>query len=228
MSYYLDSIKVIQTIERLENRITERFPESGLKQVCHNFSTIAKDSKRRIDWIEQPNLWLRCGIGSFILIAVLTFIYAINSLELRVKLPDLAELIQILEALLNDIILVGAALFFLITFELRIKRARTMQSLHELRGLAHVVDMHQLTKDPAILIGKLQPTASSPKRTLTAFELKRYLDYCSELLDLIGKMAALYSQRLPDPQIVSAANDIEDLCTSMSRKIWQKIVKIEE
>ncbi len=57
-------------------------------------------------------------------------------------------------------------------------------------------------------------------------QLKRYLDYCSEMLSLVGKVAALYSTGFPDSEIVSAANDIEDLCTSLSRKVWQKIVVI--
>lgn len=227
MTSTLDTDKVLHTIEKLEKRISERFPEAGLRQVCANFYSIAKDSRRRIAWIEKPNLWLRWGIGLVIVAGVAVLIYTLSLLNLRVRLPDVAELIQILEALLNDIILIGAAIFFLITIETRIKRARSLQSLHELRGMAHVVDMHQLTKDPAILLTKSQPTSSSPRRELNAFQLKRYLDYCSELLSLIGKMAALYSQQLPDPQIVTAANDVEELCTSMSRKIWQKIVMID-
>jgi hypothetical protein len=70
-------------------------------------------------------------------------------------------------------------------------------------------------------------TASSPPRTLTRFELVRYLDYCSEMLSLIGKVAALYVQDLPDSQAVSAVDDIEDLTTGLSRKIWQKIMILE-
>ena len=228
MAHTLDTDQVLQTISQLEKRISERFPDAGLCRVCSDFYTIAKDARRRIAWIEKPNLWLRWGSGLFIVLAIGVFIYTISLFDLRVRLPDVAEMIQLMEALLNEIILIGAAIFFLVTIETRIKRARSLQSLHELRGLAHVVDMHQLTKDPAMLLSKSTPTISSPKRELNAFQLKRYLDYCSELLSLIGKMAALYSQRLPDPQIVTAANDVEELCTSMSRKIWQKIVMIEE
>ena len=222
----LDTKKVLQTIVRLEQRINERFPDSGLEQVCTDFLGIAERTQNRIQWIEKPNLWLRWGIAAVILAGLTIFVYSLSLLELRVRLPDLAESIQILEALLNDVILIGAAVFFLITIEARIKRARTLQALHELRGMAHVVDMHQLTKDPAVIVND-NPTNSSPTRNLTAFQLKRYLDYCSELLSLIGKMAALYSQRLPDPQIVTAASEVEALCTSLSRKIWQKIVMID-
>jgi hypothetical protein len=131
------------------------------------------------------------------------------------------------EAFLNTLVLAGACLFFLFTLETRIKRSRTLKALHELRSIAHVIDMHQLTKDPVISYSVgAQPTPSSPKRQLNAFELRRYLDYCAEMLSIVGKTAALYSQQMPDEEIVSAANDVEILCASMSHKIWQKIMII--
>jgi len=34
---------------------------------------------------------------------------------------------------------------------------------------------------------------------MTHFELTRYLDYCSEMLALISKIAAIYVQRSHDP-----------------------------
>jgi hypothetical protein len=87
--------------------------------------------------------------------------------------------------------------------------------------------MHQLTKDPAIIVG-LGPTASSPVRDLTTAELLRYLDYCTEMLSLIGKLAALYVQYFPDAQVTSAVNDVEELTTDLSRKIWQKIILVQQ
>jgi hypothetical protein len=55
----------------------------------------------------------------------------------------------------------------------------------------------------------------------------RYLDYCSEMLALIGKTAALYGQFLQDPVILGAVDEIQDLTSSLSQKIWQKITTIE-
>ena len=62
---------------------------------------------------------------------------------------------------------------------------------------------------------------------MTPFELGRYLDYCSEMLSLTGKVAALYAQDLDDPVVVEAVNDIEMLATNLSRKIWQKIAILQ-
>jgi hypothetical protein len=58
---------------------------------------------------------------------------------------------------------------------------------------------------------------------MTLFELSRYLDYCSEALSLTGKVAALYVQRFDDAVALDAVNEVEQLTTGLSRKIWQKL-----
>jgi hypothetical protein len=135
-------------------------------------------------------------------------------------------LVQVSEAGLNVFLLLSAAILFLVTAETRIKRRRALKAIHELRALAHVIDMHQLTKDPERLMSRRAATPSSPKQDLTQFELGRYLDYCSEMLSLIGKLAALYVQKFDDPVALAAVNEVEDLTTGLSRKIWQKIMII--
>jgi hypothetical protein len=88
--------------------------------------------------------------------------------------------------------------------------------------------MHQLTKDPAALSDDFKPSAHSPTRTLSAADLSRYLDYCSEMLSITGKLAALYAQSVNDDVVVQAVNDVENLGTNLSRKIWQKIMMIAD
>jgi hypothetical protein len=134
---------------------------------------------------------------------------------------------QGIDAAMNIAVLVGAALFFTISLEDRTKRRRSLRDLHVFRSIAHVIDMHQLTKDPGTLLGEAHSTASSPKRTMSKYELTRYLDYCSEMQALTGKLAALYAQNLPDPVVIEAVNDIEELTANFSRKIWQKITILE-
>ena len=64
---------------------------------------------------------------------------------------------------------------------------------------------------------------SSPARELSASELGGYLDYCSELLSVISKLAALQVQHFHDAVTLAAVNEIETLTTGLSSKIWQKI-----
>jgi hypothetical protein len=122
------------------------------------------------------------------------------------------------------IILAGAGIFFLITLDSRIKRRRALAAIHELRVISHIIDMHQLTKDPEMTIAHGYETPSSPKRKMTVFKLNRYLDYCCEMLSLVGNISALYIQNFDDPVAISSAYEIESLTNGTSRKIWQKIM----
>jgi hypothetical protein len=112
-------------------------------------------------------------------------------------------------------------------FETRLKRGRALSAINELRALAHIIDMHQLTKDPETTLRRNPTTDVSPARNLSPFELSRYLDYCSELLALVSKVGALYVQSFPDSQALSAVDEIESLTTGLSRKIWQKIMILD-
>jgi hypothetical protein len=130
----------------------------------------------------------------------------------------------VFEAGINDLILIGAAIFFLTTLERRIKRGRALTAIHELRSVAHIIDMHQLTKDPERILNTSPLTAHSPRPAMTMFVLRRYLDYCSEMLSLVGKIATLYVQRFDDDVALAAASEVEELTTGLSQKIWQKII----
>ena len=216
------------TVSRLATRINERFPASGLSNVARELLSVTSESADRCREIARPQYVLRSLIGA----AALVLVIGVVAVPLEARAPGplkLDELVQVTEAGVNVLVLTGGALFFLVTTERRMKRARVLKSLEELRALAHVIDMHQLTKDPhRVLEGKKYATTrSSPTDGLTPFQLFRYLDYCSEMFSLIGKLAALYAQQIHDPVIVGAANDIEILTTGLSRKVWQKIMILE-
>ncbi|MFT4666816.1 MAG: hypothetical protein ACI8YQ_002407 [Polaribacter sp.] len=219
----LDTQRIDRTISRLLKRIDERFPDSGLGKVGTDFYEFNKHCAENIEWISRPIYWIRIVTYLFIGLAAIGLIYSITLLRFEVT-PTFSNVAAVLEAVVNDVILLGAGIFFLFTLENRVKRTRAIRSLNELRGFAHVVDMHQLTKDPQLIGQPYSKTDNSPKRTMTKFELQRYLDYCSELLSLIGKTAVLYAQQLPDEVVLSSANELEQLCSSLSQKIWQKLI----
>jgi hypothetical protein len=208
----------------LGRRIEERFPASGLSGVCRELLTIARESQERAAWIAKPQRALRAIIGVLIAIIIVSLVSVLSNLSMPSGGFDAVGLIQFSEAGINILILIGAAILFLITVETRIKRARAIKAIHELRALAHVTDMHQLAKDPDRALVSRTETPSSPKQDLSAFELMRYLDYCSEMLSIVGKIAALYVQKFDDPVVLAAAEDVEALTTGLSRKIWQKIM----
>ncbi len=57
--------------------------------------------------------------------------------------------------------------------------------------------------------------------------LGRYLDYCTDLLSLTGKLSALLVQRFRDGAVLAEVNEIEALASALSGRIWQKIQLLE-
>jgi hypothetical protein len=224
----LDPQAVAITIERLCRRIEHRFPESGLAHVCRELDKIGENTKERAKWISQPILGLRLAAAALVLVIVAGLGLTAYSLQAPSTALTLPEFIQVLEAGINDVVLIGAAVFFLVTMEDRIKRRRALEALHELRSIAHVIDMHQLTKDPEFLLGRGKESGHVPPRTMTRFELSRYLDYCSEALSLTAKIAAIYAQAFDDEVALEAVQEIEDLTNGLSRKIWQKLTLLHD
>lgn len=225
---------IVKTIELLHQRIAERFPDSGLNNVCNQLLVVAQNMQARADWIGKPVNWLRfltwaiCLIIVGVAIAPLVFLaFSENGFELHDE-NWFTEVLQFMETATNNVVLIGAAIFFLLTAETRYKRQRALKALHELRSIAHVIDMHQLTKDPHRITGKkvFRSTEGSPKLEMTQFLLRRYLDYCSEMLSLTGKIAAVYAQEFDDQGAITGASELETLTTGLSRKIWQKIAML--
>jgi len=222
----LDSDRIVETVQILHRRIEGRFPGSGLSKVVAEVLRVSEETVGRIRWIQKPHLPLRCAaavLSLAIIALVLLMLVRIHQFQFN----DYTNFIQALEASISSVVFIGAAILFFVSWENRIKRRRALKAIHELRALAHIVDMHQLTKDPESYFAPADKTASPAKRAMTPFELNRYLDYCSELLALISKIAALYVQGFQDPVLLDAVDDMEDLTAGFSQKIWQKITILE-
>ena len=223
----LDVEAILETVRRLERRISERFPSSGLLSICHELVSLAEDVQQRANAIAAPNIALRAAVYILISAGVAGLLIIAFGVRFQIGNAELLTVLQAVEAAANIVVLLGAAVFFLISLETRLKRNRSLRDLHVFRSIAHVIDMHQLTKDPSSALASDYATASSPQRTMTPFELTRYLDYCSEMLSLTSKLAAVYAQNLPDPVVIDAVYDIESLTTDLSQKIWQKITILD-
>lgn len=219
----LDAHKIIATIETLRARITDRFPDSGVGKVCGELLDIARESQKRCEWIRSPLKLLRAGVGLIIVLIVGGVIETLMQVDFGQVKFHFADFVQVMEAGTNELVLVGASIIFLVTVEKRVKRSRSVKAINELRTLAQVIDMHQLTKDPERVLGSWATTPHSPKETLNSFQLIRYLDYCSEMLSLSSKVGALYGQSFPDDAVLGSIHELETLTTGLSSKIWQKI-----
>jgi hypothetical protein len=221
----LEGALILKTLDKLHARILARFPNAGLVNVCAQLRETAAFSVRDASALAKPSAGWRAVSVALILAGIAAQVAAFRFIHVDTAALTVPEVVQGLEAAVNLAILFGGALWFVLTLEQRAKRQRVLDAVHRLRSLAHVIDMHQLTKDPTVVLDK-HKTAASPERTMTRFELTRYLDYCAEMLSLIGKLAALYGERMRDGVAIDAVNDIENLTTGLGRKIWQKITII--
>ena len=214
-----------QTIQRLENRIGRHFPQAGLRQVAAELTAISDVAVRTSRRISRPIYLLRVPIWA-LLIGIFVFLAVELLLVGRIgEIASVEELVQVLEAALGTVFFLAALVAFLLSLESRWKRSRALEAIHELRAIAHVVDMHQLTKDPTepnLGEARMAPDA----RPLTTEEFTRYLDFCGEMLSLISKLAVLYIQDFPDDVAVNAVDEVESLTHALNRRIWQKITLV--
>jgi hypothetical protein len=222
---------ILKTICTLEHRIEERFPDSGLLAVCREFYQLAVRSDVLAKRLEKP-IWLvrlAALVASFLLVGLALWAIAQLVEQFQFDSGAVLDVLQTTESAINELIFLGLAVYTLISLEARLKRRTVQEMLHRLRSIAHIVDMHQLTKDPAFMLSQnsAPATESSPAGGLTKYQLARYLDYCSEMLSLNAKVAALFAQHTDDTEVVSAVKDLEDLTQGLSAKIWQKIMILD-
>ena len=135
----LDPQLTTQSIERLARRISERFPDSGLAGVRHELPAVGLEAEAKSAWISRPNLLLRSLVALVIGGAVTVLVFGLTEMELKLSRTGVGDVIQIVDAGVNTLVIIGAALIFLVTVENRVKRYRTLEVLHELRSLAHVI-----------------------------------------------------------------------------------------
>ncbi|RWM10385.1 hypothetical protein [Mesorhizobium sp.] len=159
----LDPELIIETAERLEERIGERFPEAGLRGVAGELVSLSRDLARAAKELEAPIWWLRTLIVGAFVAGVLVFLFVGTVLPLdRISgADDAVQSVQGIEATINTVILAVLGFLALISTEERIK------------------------------------------------------------------IAALFAQSVNDDVVVDGVNDIENLSSNLSRKIWQKITLIE-
>ena len=210
-------------------RIERRFPGSGLGNVCRELAQIAAKARERAAWIARPIIPLRIAAGALSLLIVAGLAGTVSRLHVAGDEFRLLDFTQLLESGINDLVLTGAAIWFLLSLETRIKRHRALAAIHEMRAIAHVIDMHQLTKAPETVLGQapgIEAAGGPARRALSSADLALYLDYCSELLSLTGKVAVLYVQDFDDGAARDGVNDVEELTNGLSRKIWQKMTVV--
>lgn len=222
----LEGPAVRETVLALYGRIQARFPKRGLLGVCGDLLTLVEEVQLGSSQVQSRIRVARLAsrVVMVLVLAGTVFALAMAARDVfRHGLDSFVDLLPLIETAINDIVFAGIAVFFLWSFPERVQRGQLLKLLHQLRSTAHVIDMHQLTKDPEQLKPSFVPTAKSTKLDLNRDQMERYLDYCSEMLSLVGKTAALCAEESRDNLVLETVSTIENLTVGLSRKIWQKI-----
>jgi hypothetical protein len=220
----LSKEKLLETAEGLAHRIAERFPKSGLSEVAAELTQVTREALARAEAIRRPNVLLRAGLAGLVVLAALGLWWLFPTAGEQATL--LGKAYHLLDAAKGGAVYLGAFALFFVTLEVRLKRRKALRAVHELRALAHVIDMHQLTKDPDRLGAPDGPQLPSG-RPMNAEQVGQYLHYCTELLALVSKVGQLYVQGFPDATALAAVDQFEGLATGLSQKIWQKIMILD-
>ncbi len=222
----LAALHVGHTVDQLERRIRARFGDRGLTRA-------ALDLRRLVDEIDeeagQSHVRLRRTtlVARSISVTIVAATVALLVFSLRNALSEGLEKsedwVPLIESVINDLVFSGIAMLFLWAFPERRERRTLLRLLHRLRSLAHVIDMHQLSKDPEQVSPTYTRTEQSVTHGLDAEQLHHYLDYCSEMLSLTAKTAALCVEHSTDEVVLNTVSTLETMTTELSNKIWQKI-----
>jgi len=223
----LEAPAVKETVEELYGRIEARFPKRGLLGVCGDLvklvdevQDVAGAGQRRIRIARYVSRVLMLVV---IAVTIVALVFAARDAITGDEDLSSVDLLDVAGSAISDVVYAAIAIFFLWSFPERLERSRLLSLLHQLRSTAHVIDMHQLTKDPEQLKPSFVPTSKSTRLDMTRDQVERYLDYCSEMLSLVGKTAALCAEESRDSVILETVSTIETLTVGLSRKIWQKI-----
>lgn len=222
----LDPGRILQTIQLFRQRIGKVFPGSGLSEVSDELEEAAQLCFAEAEVLRRPLWGLRIAVAVGVLLLLLVPLEMCWLFRFPVQFHSFGEFVQATDAGFNVLVLLAGAALFLVSMETRVKRRRALKVLHELRSLAHVVDMHQLSKDPVMDLGALDDgvrLSDRPKAVNETRDLWFYLSFSTDLLSVIGKLAACFAQGQADRIVLDTVNEIEAISTALSRKIWQKM-----
>lgn len=219
------------TSKRLVTRIGERFGDCEVLHLAAQVDRIVSRSHTRLRGSRWLGFMIRLVIWPTVIAALVALGYGIYLFNPKIQTSSGLELVQGIESLIQVLLVLAATTWFFLTLNTRLVRGRLLRAVQELRSLAHAIDLDQLDKDPDRL--KRQgddDTPTSPKLgdINTPFLLSRYLDYCGEMLSLIGKVAAIYAEKIDDPIVLSELGDVERLTNDYRLNVGMKMASVSQ
>jgi len=213
MSYgALSSREILETLYRLRNRISERFPGCSLLKLSDQVADLLKEAQDRSKWVKRDLSIFRIPLIAFALIFPALIVVSFLKLNLDIRLFSVGDIFDCIQTVIFYILFIWAAFFYVQHLERRKRKRKVLNIFHKVRQLAHLIEMLQLGKDPSRADAEGKDTPSSPARLKDVFLLSRYRAYCKELLVILSKIPAIYSQHFEDAEVLSLVGGLETLC----------------
>lgn len=224
----LDGKRLHQTVSKLTTRVNKLFPRSGISKVSQELVELTSHTVARAQDLAKPNWRIRGSIIAMVVFGLPMPLLILPYLQFQESVNNWADFLEATDAGLHMLILLGAGILFLASLENRIRRNRTLAALSELRSISHIIDMHQLSKDPGEHGTNLPLDKEDTRTVRNDNELCNYLHFCADLLAVTGKLAAIYAQNINDRVVLDAVNEIETLASNLQIKLWHKLSMLAE
>ena len=220
----LRQAELLKTATRIRDQIKARFKEAGLSNVAALIVKTTEEAEDTAKAIARTDWRVFAGQALVVVLAVVGVVAYFQSGQ-NPK-PVLQTVTEFLDSAKGSAAILVAAGAFLFTLGRWRKRGRVLRAIHKLRALAHLVDMHQLSKNPTRL-GQAVPSHEVAGQPLDAESMRLYLHFCTELLAVVGKLGQLYVQEFSDSTALAAVDQFEELAMGLSSKIWQKLMILD-
>ena len=215
-SHRLDPAKIIQAAENLARSVDDKFPGSDLASLTAALAGIARATDERVREALRPIYAIRAASFLATGISLLALWYLVRHIRTRFEFGTITEVFESTDAGFNLLILLAGALWFLITFEGRVKRKKALEFIGELREFIHVIDTTQLYYTPDLY---KPDRAGSPS---TSDLDHTYLLLCGQMVAVISNLASIYARGAPGDSVLRAASDVEMLANAIGVKLLSK------
>jgi hypothetical protein len=212
----LDPSRIVETAGNLAREIGERLPGSNLSGLAVELVQIAHCTEERASHARQPIYAVRAGSLLAIVAGASLLGFIGFHVHTRWEFSTITEVFEAADAGFNLLAILAGALWFLGSFEARIKRRRKLESIEELREFIHVIDVTQLYYTPDLFRSEGEATLGGRKLDYT------YLLFCSQMLAVIGNLAPLYARGAMGDTVLRAVADVETLANAITVKLQSK------
>jgi hypothetical protein len=105
----LESAEITRTALALSDRISARFPGSGLSRVAKELVGVCQDAAQTAAWLARPRKLLRAGVAIGLLVIFVALLGTVLGVRVRMAFTTFSEFVQGLQAGIQNLVFLGIA-----------------------------------------------------------------------------------------------------------------------